>query len=221
MCPYMSRLSRALSGLGILLVVTVLALFALRPDPPLPVYNEIHAHADIVVWVNGSQVDLSLPQFQSTDTVLRHRFLHVHDNDGTVLHIHARNQKLVDFFSSIGMTLTDSCIGIHAGDTHCEDSEHSLSVYTRDDGEEHWRSIRRVTRYVPRDLQQIVIRFGRDDDAADVSAALSAVTDNACYHSGLCPERGVPPGGGETCGTGGDCSALEVVPLRHHGGSDS
>ena len=203
-------------GFGMLVFVVFFAFSLSHSGDRLPVYNEVHEHVDVVVWVNGSQVDLSESYFQSTDEVLRHRFLHLHDGDGSVLHIHAKDQHLVDFFESIGMTVTDSCITLYTGEEYCADDAHVFLLSVRDDGDQ-WRVVRAIERFIPQDLQQVVLYFGLSDNDEDLALARSVVTSDACYHSGKCPERGTPSSiWYETCGkdSADGCDALIVEPLR-------
>ena len=57
-----------------------------------PVYNSIHIHADFAIYIDGIKITFDNDLYQSTDKVARHQFQHLHDNQGEVLHIHAKKR---------------------------------------------------------------------------------------------------------------------------------
>ena len=188
----------------------------LRQSP----YYETLGHAGVVVWLSGEQLDLSRDQFQSTDEVFRHRFLHLHDGVGTVLHVHSQDHALGDFFASIGMTLTDTCFTTYAGEEHCADEEQFLALYVQNHTEEYWTQVSAVERFVPRDLQRLVLYFGVKRDDEDLIRALSAVADDGCPYSDTCFDQD-PPSlmKHDLCSVDSLelCEGYTVIPLRRSG----
>lgn len=174
-------------------VLFILYFTVLAPTPqagvPYPVKDEYHVHADFHIVVLDTLVDLSDDQFQTTSHQTVHPDLHLHDNVGTVKHIHAEHKTFVEFLDSLGITLTNSCITLD--ETYCTDETNVLHLYV--DGTQ----IEDIGSYVPVDDEQILVYYGPADETT-ISSYLNAVPDDACYYSGTCLERGVAPP--ESCG---------------------
>src|SRR5262249_44337390 len=114
---------------------------------------------------------------------------HLHDMDGDVIHHHARNVTMSEFFRSLGMDLTDSCFGLDNGSSFCDNGNESLRMFVlHRDGERE--QVDRPASFVCGDLDKLLITYG--PRGSDVSAQEASVTDKACIQSGKCPERGKP-----------------------------
>ena len=157
--------------------------------------KEFHIHADFKVNLNGSYINFSNDQFQSTSSKNLHEFVHLHDSNGDVIHYHERNQNLSDFFSSLGMELNELYFIDHNGFIYETNSTHKLSVFV------NGKEISDHSSYVAKDLDQILIIYHQVD--IDISQNLKDVTDKACIESAKCPERGEPSEG--SCVTGSSC----------------
>lgn len=167
------------------------------PDAP---QTAVHEHADIAVFIDGTQLDFSLPKYQSPDDDYKHEYLHFHDGVGTVVHKHQTGHTLGDLFESIGIGFSRGCLTLDTGERYCNTNTKSLKFFVN--GEENAA----FDTYEFSDEDQILISYGPTDE--DVSAQLAAVTDDACIYSETCPERGTPPtescvgGLGTTCDSG-------------------
>lgn len=70
-------------------------------------YGSDHAHAAILLVIDGEQLNFGLPQFQ-----LASKYIHFEDNNPVTIHKHATNVPLKMLFASIGMVISDDCITI-------------------------------------------------------------------------------------------------------------
>ncbi len=168
--------------MGKKLIIYVLAaliiaalLFGLASDPLKPKHEEIHRHFDFRLYLDGQAVDLSQDQYQSIEGHELNEAVHLHDNDGEVVHVHAEGVTLDEFLDSIGVQLPVT------GDT---------KVFVN--GKEDTRGLA----YQPQDLDRILAAHDASQD--EIATQLALVTDRACIYSEKCPERGQRPPT-ETC----------------------
>ena len=157
--------------------------------------NEYHVHADFLVSINGEQINFSKSQFQSTSTQHLHENVHLHDNNGDVIHYHSRGISLQNFFTSLGMNLTNKCFST-LNNSYCSNQTHTLEVFVNNE------TIENPHKYVANDLDQIAIIYQNKNKV--VEPILANLTDKACIESALCPSRGSPSEG--SCVTGESCS---------------
>ena len=68
-------------------------------------FGSEHAHAALVVFVNGDQWDFSHPQFQ-----IQSKYIHFENDNPYLIHKHATNVPLDMLFSSFGLKITEDCI---------------------------------------------------------------------------------------------------------------
>lgn len=68
-------------------------------------YGSDHAHAAILVVLDGEQLNFGLPQFQ-----LSGKYIHFEDHNPYLIHKHATNVPLEMLFASIGLQVTQNCI---------------------------------------------------------------------------------------------------------------
>ncbi len=154
--------------------------------------EEFHIHADLRIVIDGEVMNLARPEYMSTAESIRHDHVHLHDNDGEVVHIHAPHISLVTFLNSLGITLTDTCLTVDQN-SHCTDESNTLKLIVNG---EPYEVV--FTSYVPKDLDQILLFFGTKEDTDRAMQEFQNVSDRACIFSGSCPERGLPPP--ESCG---------------------
>lgn len=199
-----------LIGLGIILWPSKPAV---NPDPN-------HIHADFMVFVNGLALDFSDARYMSApapqadlqlipsasahenegEAVAGREYIHLHDDNGYVIHVHKPGLELEDFFTSIGFTMTDTCLTL-------DDFQFSKldAGWVRDfgrtkdlcnDGKFHWtmmlngETVPMDHHYAFKDLDKILLTYGASDV---VEEQFESVTNDACLYSKTCPERGDPP----------------------------
>ncbi len=148
--------------------------------------EKTHTHADIKIYINREQLDLSADKYQSTVERPLHPDIHLHDGNGEMIHLHWTGVRIDRFFSSLGMYLDEECLLLEDGREYCTGSEGTLSIYADD--------ARVGPDYLIEDLNRLLVSFG---DLNDIPVQLEAVKDEACIYSLQCPERGSPPA--ETC----------------------
>jgi hypothetical protein len=153
--------------------------------------EEVHVHADFLMYLNDKKIDLTKDKYQSTSEHLEHDDFHLHDHEGNILHRHDQGITFPSFLKSIGFVLTPTCITTDEGEKLCADDKNELSLYVN--GE----SLSKPGEYVIDDEDRVLLYYG-EMDSPDLQTYLSEITDEACIYSGTCPERGSPPP--ESCG---------------------
>ena len=152
--------------------------------------EDVHIHADFIVFLNGEKKDFTKPEYQSTAESLRSEVVHLHDEKGDVIHIHAEGVTLKEFFTSLDYELTNNCFVTDKDESFCSEENNKLSVYVNN------QVVTDVENYVIKDLDQILIYHGNNQNETD--NLLNEISDISCMYSGSCPERGTPPP--EECG---------------------
>ncbi len=172
---------------------------ALAKAPLAQPTPEYHVHADFKVYVEGQGVDFSLDKYQSVEGQEKDLWTHLHDGNGNLIHVHRQGVTLGQFFKSLGITLTPTCLALDTGQQYCTGGASTLKLFVNGQPDA------RFDAYEPQDLDRILISFGAETGPA-LQPQLDAVTDTACIYSLKCPERGKPPT--ESCvgGLGSKCS---------------
>jgi len=175
------------AGAGLGLVLIAAGAYASGPGFNLKTgffEKNQHIHADMKVYIEGKAVNFSENRFQSTSQRALTEYIHFHDGNGNVVHLHASGVPLSYLFGTFGGQLNASCIQTAAGEpTYCTNNQESLRFYVNG----NWNPD--PASYQMQDLDQLLISYGPADE--DVKALLSSVTTEACIPSGKCP---VPPG---------------------------
>jgi hypothetical protein len=153
--------------------------------------EEYHIHADFLIMIDETEIDLSPNNFMSVAERILHPHVHLHDNNGKVIHFHAPNITLKEFLSSLHIELTKDCLVIEEK-SNCVSPEKRLSLYVN--GEE---KTSQIESYVPSDEDKILLFYGTPS-TDQITADLNKITNDACFYSGTCLERGVAPS--ESCG---------------------
>jgi len=129
-------------------------------------YGSDHAHAAIVVFVDGEQLNFGMPQFQ-----LSSRYIHLENNNPYLIHKHATGVPLEMLFASFGMKITSDCIILSYDEStdiktgrFCTGQDQSLVFYVN--GEEYYSDI---SQYVLEHNDRILVSFG---DAESISEYL-------------------------------------------------
>lgn len=181
---------------------------AVNPDPN-------HTHADFAVWIDGKQLDFSASEFisgSSTDkgshpTEGSRQYLHLHDNNGNVVHRHKPGLTLGDFFASLdSMRSTEGrrfSIGFDHNNFQNTDTFTFCDCSTTDPRLEcpcepidislyvNGQQIGNGPNYIFSDTDQILLTTAMDPAA--IQEQISQLSDDACLYSKTCPWRGEPP----------------------------
>ena len=154
-------------------------------------YEEVHVHGDILFSIDGQRIDLAQEKYQSTTEDQKHPDIHLHDNEGNILHRHADGVTFGEFLSSIGYTLDDTCVVLDTGVRKCAEGTTILALYVNGIRQDD------IASYEVQDEDQILFYYGEEDTSV-IDDALNTISDRACIFSGTCPDRGTPPP--ESCG---------------------
>ncbi len=96
----------------------------LLPSPPTPgKEGSAHNHASLLLMLDGKRVNFCNAQF-----MLKSPLTHFEDMDCTTVHTHATGISFTYFLSSIGVSVTSSCITLPRGDKHCTNSDKEVRV---------------------------------------------------------------------------------------------
>ena len=130
-------------------------------------YGSDHAHAAIVVFVDGEQLNFGMQQFQTSS-----KYIHFENHNPYLIHKHATGVPLEMLFASFGMKVTLDCIILNYDKSadiktgrFCTGQDQSLVFYVN--GEEYYSDI---SQYVLKHNDRILVSFG---DVESISKPLS------------------------------------------------
>jgi hypothetical protein len=181
----------AIATIFVVLIVGASYYLYQRYNPTTYYDDEVHVHADFLIYINDQEIDLTDTKYQSSAESIKNKNVHLHDGDDNVVHRHADGITFVEFLSSIGFTLTDTCLTTSEQMTLCGDDTNMLALYVN-------KELRPdITSYIPQEEDQILLYYGSKENQ-NLTSYLDSITDESCIYSGTCPERGVAPP--ESCG---------------------
>lgn len=164
--------------------------------------KDVHEHANLSIVMNGETLDLSQDKYQSTEDNPLDADAHLHDGNGSVVHKHRTGITLAYFLQTIGIRADSGCLTLDTEKpdekSFCsEDGQTVLRLFVNGEAKET------LADYEYQDLDQMLLVFGPEGE--DITEYLSAIPDDACIYSQLCPERGTPPEESCVTGLGGGC----------------
>lgn len=168
----------------VLLVSAGMGAMILRA--PAFVAHTAHEHANLVVSVRGTPIDLTQERFQSNEGHVLSDFAHLHDGNGHVVHAHAAGVTYGYFLWSIGLPLRGSCMGQPDGTTLCNDGAYRWIALVDGVFEPNLRD-RPV-----KDLERVLLAYTDEAEDSLRRRFEQLVPDDACIASKKCPERGTP-----------------------------
>jgi hypothetical protein len=205
--PYLTRpIIIAFAGglLSIIMVAYVLGFISPDSESTHPVGTstdtEVHVHGDFKLYIGDERIRFTDPKYQSTPEHTHHVSLHFHDGNDEVIHRHADNVTLSDFFSSLDMSLTNECLTLSNGEDYCTNETETLMLLIN--GE---RTLN-VTEYIINEEDRILVYYGNPTNP-NLTEYITSVTEMACMYSGTCPEKGTPPT--ESCGL--TCEVADIA----------
>lgn len=183
-----SSRKRTLHSLLVLVLAGMAFSLALYFKPVSePLLGDIHHHADFKVYINNEAIDFAQEEYMSEiGGNSFNPFTHLHDMNGEVIHKHMTGLTLGDFFTSLGMSFSETCFEMDYKTKNCNNETSSLKFYV------NGSLNTKFDQYELNDLDQILISYG-NESAEQIQAQLDSVTDEACIYSETCPERGNPP----------------------------
>lgn len=165
--------------------------------------SEVHVHADFLMILNDEPFDLTQDKYQSKVGDIKHADIHLHDNQGNIIHRHAEGVTFGDFLRSIGFLFTEECLTLDTGEKYCAADDKVLTLFVNSEARSP------IDDYVIEDNDRVLLYFG-EKESPDIAGYLGSITDEACIYSGTCPERGTPPP--EACGLTCEVDASELYP---------
>ncbi len=129
--------------------------------------NSVHEHADIAIFINGQELDLSQLKYQ-----LRDKFVHLEERRGDVIHKHAIGVTIGYFLSTLGFKFENNCLILDDGQELCNADGNKLKVYVNSKLIDNYKD------YEFFDLDKILISYGAES-GQEIQKQLASVTDNA------------------------------------------
>lgn len=140
-----------------------------------PINSTVHNHADYKLYLLNKQFNFSQQKYASESDqgcAIGEEIAHLHDMDGDVVHVHAKNATWGLFFKLLGMNLNDSCFTDDLNHSYCSNGNYRLRFYLNEV----------ETSNLPEqgilDLSKVLITYGNSSEQ-EVSRQLSAITDKA------------------------------------------
>lgn len=106
-----------------------------------------HAHAAIAIFIDNTEIDFSLEQFQ-----LKSSYIHFENHNPYQIHRHATNVPLEILFDSVGLAITKDCIIINH-ESYCTDDS-DLKFFVNE------KPYSGIASYAPNHKDRILISLG-------------------------------------------------------------
>lgn len=142
----------------------------------------VHEHLDYAVVVRGQPLEFDAPEYLSTEDTDLSPNVHVHAPRTNVVHIHREQTTWDEFFRSLGMSISDTCLGLRDGTEYCTEGTESLKFFVNGVQVDSLRLENLA------DLGRVLISFG-SEDAPALESQIASVTDEACIPSENCEAR--------------------------------
>ena len=120
-------------------------------------FGSDHAHAAILVVVDGEQLNFGSPHFQ-----LSSKYIHFENHNPYLIHRHATDVPLEMLFASFGMNITTDCIILNfdesvnlSSNKYCSEKDQSIQFFVN--GEKY---LPNISQYVIEHNDRILITYG-------------------------------------------------------------
>lgn len=174
-------MNEKLQSTGLVFVLGFLLFSGCTQAPPETPLQEYHAHADLLVILDGKTLDLNKEEFMSTPYRHLSEDTHLHDFNPFVVHFHKEGVSIGEFFESLGMKLGSQCFD-DGKKQYCANEEKKLFFYANGKKNNEFEA------YVPIDLDKILVYYGETEPSQEI---IGRVLEQACIYSEKCP---VPKG---------------------------
>lgn len=159
---------------------------AANPTPVLAadgtLRQAVHEHSDFAIFVRGQQLTFDDAQYLSTEETERSPNVHIHAPRTNVVHIHREQTTWDEFLESLGMSISDTCLGLQTGEEYCNSGDETLKFFVNGVQVDSLRLEKLV------ELGRVLISFGSEDGVA-LESQIASVTDEACIPSENCEAR--------------------------------
>lgn len=164
-------------------------------EPGCVLRQVVHWHADIALYIDGEAFDFGDSKFLSTEDRELSENVHIHDPRHSVVHVHREQSTWDEFFRSLGMRVTDSCITLPDGAELCEEEGGSQLTFVV-----NGTLVDSIRELDISDLQRTLIWFGPESPEKVLAEWASHVSDQACIPSANCQARAPENPEEEPCG---------------------
>ena len=173
-----------LAGIVVLAAVAAGAWYFYNNSQQKPA--EFHEHANFAVFLNDVQFNFNQSKYMTNESteVGKRQFVHMHDMNGGIIHLHAPGITLGRFFDSLGMQLNSTCLTLDNGSSYCTSENSSLKMYVNGAQANEFDALQL------HDLDKVLISYGPHSDPM-IQNQISSVPSDACIYSGKCA---APPG---------------------------
>jgi hypothetical protein len=116
-------------------------------------FGSDHVHAALAVFIDGDQLDFSMPQFQ-----VQSKYIHFENDNPYQIHKHATNVPLHMLFTSLGIQIESDCMHLRfnagAPQKFCADADRQFTLLVNGNPRSS------VNLYEPRHNDRILISLG-------------------------------------------------------------
>jgi hypothetical protein len=126
--------------------------------------NQSHAHAVIMVFINGKALNFSNPKYQNSDLLMDFE-----NGNGYILHKHASFAWLGAFFESLNMSLARNCLTLNNRSSYCSNFDNQIMFLV------NGKTNNQFEHYSPNDGDRILISYGNRNDIASQLAYLNSI----------------------------------------------
>src|SRR3989344_5072178 len=130
-------------------------------------YGSTHIHADLAVYINGTQLSFNDNRYFAGD--LRDKYAHLLSPYDSLIHIRATGITIGYFMKSIDIPFNSTCITDKNGERLCNDDTNTLKFYVK--GEENPA----YDKYIIKDQDKILISYGPAGE--DIQEQLASITN--------------------------------------------
>ncbi|PCI25125.1 hypothetical protein COB57_02825 [Candidatus Peregrinibacteria bacterium] len=203
---------------------SLLLLFLVQSEISNSHDSGFHEHADFAVFINGEKMDLSADKYMSfvpctvsslfIPSVFAHggeeegelANVHLHDNNGRVIHVHAAGVTYADFFESLQMDLHNNTFTDDEANIYANTETHSLRFFI------NGLEVDILDSKEIRNLDQVLITYGENTRTqASIFTEMGQITNDSCIASESCSQRASAEP--EACGIHEKPFLLEVIGL--------
>jgi hypothetical protein len=150
-----------------IIIVSIFAYLSFKNHLPQGKLGSAHEHVDFKVYLEGKAVDFSKPQYQ-----LRSKYIHLENNDGDVIHVHATGITLGFFFKTLGIEFSNECFILDRKERYCNNEGKTLKLYVN--GQENGE----FERYLLKDKDKILVSYG-DESYDEIEEQLKSITNKS------------------------------------------
>lgn len=124
---------------------------------PLGELESTHEHMTMFIVIDGKIINLTDDKY-----MLKDYYSHLEDDNGFVIHKHAKGVTLSYFLTTLGINLTQDCITIDTGRQYCSSPTTGKILRVIVNG----NTIKDPDMYELKHKDKILINYGNDDETA-------------------------------------------------------